>query len=88
MVAYPVRVPRKSYRGRKDNLKREMIEQNHVASEIESYINKKVEESDDDTIIIMYDSIAVHLGYSSSLVRDVLFAVDAGHNGITITKSK
>ena len=88
MVAYPVYVPPKKYSGRKENLRREMIERNRIASEIESYINKKVAESDDDKVIIMYDSIAAHLGYPSSLVCDILFPVDCGHNGITITKPK
>ena len=88
MVAYPVSVPRKTYSGGKNYLKREMIEYNRIASEIESYVNKKVAESDDDKVIIIYDSIAAHLGYPSSLVCDILFPVDCGHNGITITKPK
>ena len=88
MVTYPVHVPRKKYGGRKEKLKRKTIEYNRLVSDIESFINEKVEESDEDTIQIMSDSIAAHLGLSTGLVRKVVYTVDGGDNGVTVNKRK
>ena len=88
MVNFPVHVLIKRYSGRKDNLKERWLEKIRIANEIESYINKKVEESDEDEIIFTYDSIAKHLGCFSSLVSDILYPVDGGDKGITVKKPK
>lgn len=88
MVTYPVHVQRKAYRGKKDKLKQEAIEYNRLAGELESYINKKVEESDEDELIIIYDSIAAKLHLSLDLVSEILYSVDGGDNGITVRNPK
>ncbi|HUU53117.1 MAG TPA: hypothetical protein VMW44_00585 [Candidatus Bathyarchaeia archaeon] len=88
MVTYPVHVHGKTYRGKKDKLKQEAIEYNRLAGELESYINKKVDESDEYELIIIYDSIAAKLHLPLDLVREILYSVDGGDNGITVRKPK
>jgi CRISPR/Cas system type I-B associated protein Csh2 (Cas7 group RAMP superfamily) len=88
MVTYPVHVQREAYRGKEDKLKQEAIEYNRLAGELESYINKKVEESDEYELIIIYDSIAAKLHLPLDLVRKILYSVDGGDNGITVRNPK
>jgi hypothetical protein len=88
MVTYPVHVQKKTYRGKKDKLKQEASEYNRLAGELESYINKKVAESDEYELIIIYDSIAASLHLPLDLVREILYSVDGGDNGITVRKQK
>lgn len=87
MVQYPITVPRKIYRGSKPNLQMKAQERSRVAQQLEDYINRKVRESDREILQLFYGSIAHDLSLSVDLVRDILFGVDCGHNGMTIFKA-
>jgi hypothetical protein len=86
MVRYPVFVPRRHYRGSKDRLRRKITDYNRVAAELEAYLNRQIEASDEDTQVLFYEDIARATGVPLDMVRDILFGVDCGHNGLTVHK--
>lgn len=86
MVAYPICVPPKHYRGTKEALRRKSAIYNELARTLEKHINDSVAECDDEIQVFHYGSIAAELGLHVDDVRDVLYGVDAGHNGITVVK--
>jgi hypothetical protein len=58
--------------------------QNQLAQRIEEYLNSKVSEDEAETQTYFYSEIADDLGADENEVRDILYAVDHGSNGITI----
>ncbi len=49
---------------------------------IEDYVNDRAKEK--SATVINYFEISSALGISKAIVRDLLFPVDGGHNGITV----
>jgi hypothetical protein len=86
MVTYPVQVPRKSYRGSDQRRLLKVITHNRVAAELERYINGRIQSRAEETQTFLYYEIAAETGCPKDLVRDVLFGVDGGHNGLTVRK--
>lgn len=86
MVTYPVRVPRKNYRGSKLLIQLKTNERNRIAAELERYINQRIEEQEEGRKVYLYHEIAAATGYPLEIVRDILFGVDSGHHGFTVTK--
>lgn len=87
MKSYPVSVPRDYYRGSNPARLRKMHNYNRVAARVESYINADLERQPDDTINqYMSGLVALELDESPDLVRDIIFGIDCGHNGVTIVK--
>ncbi len=53
----------------------------------EDYLNAKMaDEQSESAHVYIYGFMARDLGLTTDEVRDVMFAVDCGHNGITIRK--
>lgn len=86
MVQYPVRVPRKGYRGSKPSILAKVQEYNRVTQLLEDYINKRVSESEENIVQLLYGYIAHSLSQNESLVREILVGVDGGHNGLMVFK--
>lgn len=82
MVNIPISIQIKPYTGSKEKLKQKYYEKLRIAKMIEDYINTKMK--DTDIHMFTYGSIAIDLGLSSEVVRDLLFTVDCGHTGITV----
>ena len=88
MVTYPVRIPRKHYRGSKSNIRQKVDEQNRIACELEKYINEKIEKQAHEFHSYLYYEIASETGYDLKTVEEILFSVDCGNNGFTVCKPK
>ncbi len=88
MVRYPVRVPRKDYRGSKANIRLKVAERNRLAQRLEEHVNARIAESDEEVQIYLYYEIARDLNLPIDTVRKILFAVDGGDNGFTVVKAK
>jgi hypothetical protein len=87
VAIYPIRVPRKYYRG-KDEVKRFAVAQyNQDAERLEAYLNERIETDPKPVQQYIYGFIALDVGMSTSRVSEILFAVDCGHTGITVAKS-
>lgn len=86
MVTYPIHVRRKHYNGSKDHLRRRCARTNQTAAELERYLNRRIEESDQETQVFLYGFIAADTGIAEEEVRRLLFPVDCGHNGLTVRK--
>jgi hypothetical protein len=87
MVRYPVRVPRDGYKGRDPKKRQKRSEKNRIAKELEDYLNRAIEKNDQNLQQYLYGYIAADTGFSEKIVRDILFGVDAGHNGLTVIKN-
>lgn len=88
MPVYPIHVPRDPYYGSNPAHLRKQERFNGIAKVLESYLNNQEEENDKEPLMFDYWEIANATGHSEEDVRNVLFGVDAGHNGITIYKKK
>lgn len=87
MVVYPLHVPRKGYRGSKLGILQEVTHRNKFAMELEDYLNARIRERDESVQTCLYYAIARDLNPPIDDVRDTLFAVDGGHNGLTVTNA-
>lgn len=87
MVTYPIRVPRDHYKGRNPRRLQKRSENNRIAQELENYLNRAIEKDDANMQKFIYGFIAVDTGYSEETVRNILFGVDCGHNGLTVIKN-
>ena len=87
MKIYPIRVPRHPYGGNDPAKRRKKDEYNRDAAKLEAYLNEQI--SSDPQPIQQYDygSIASEVDMPMERVADILFGVDAGHNGLTVAKS-
>ena len=86
MVTYPVHVRRNHYSGSKEGLRLKAARDNRIAGELEEYINKAIEEQNEEEKIYLYSEIAHETGYSLDVVHRFLFSVDGGSNGFTVVK--
>ena len=89
MVTYPVRVPRKDYRGSNRTQIRKVADRNEIAAELEQYINAKIkaeiEKGDYHThMVFKYANMAHDIRYDEKTIRDICYAVDGGSNGFTV----
>lgn len=86
MIAYPIHVPRKGYRGAKPKIRRKVAERNRLAQELEDYLNSQIAVSDESIQQYLYYEIARETRIPIEKVRDILFGVDGGYNGLTVTR--
>lgn len=87
MPCHPVRVLRSNYRGNDQRLLREAKRHNTIAQQCEEYLNQKVAKQHGAVHIYLYRALANDLGLDIDKVREIMIAVDGGHNGITIRKT-
>ncbi len=88
MVEYPIKVPRDGYRGSQPRRKAKQCETNQIAEWLEKYLNDKIAADPTERQVYIYGFIASDLGLRTEVVRDILFGVDGGHNGLTVVRSK
>lgn len=82
MVTYPVRISAPPYRGSKPALRQKAREKAQLADALESYINERMEGQEVRTFY--YGIIAIDLSIPVDQIKDLLFALDSGHNGLTV----
>lgn len=87
MKIFPIQVPRQRYRGTKPSLRQKAAEYNRDAARLEKYLNDRIEADPAPIQQYIYGFIAPDVGMSLDRVRDILFGVDCGHNGLTVAKS-
>jgi hypothetical protein len=88
MKVFPIRVPRHPYRGNDEAKKRKRAEYNQDAATLETYLNEKIAADAAPIQQFIYGYIAPDVGLPEQRVREILFAVDTGHNGLTVAKSQ
>lgn len=87
MISYPVSVPMKSYRGSDARKRSKVSELNRLAQRVEEYLNTDLAAKPDDTIHVYSSySVASDIGADFETVRDIIFSLDCGSNGVTIFK--
>ncbi len=87
MLTYPIRVQRRSYRGSDDPIRQaEIAELNRVAGILEDYINKQIEERQEEHQKYAYSKIAADLGFDVDLVRGILFSLAHGDKYFIVHK--
>ena len=87
MVAYPVRVTVKEYNGQDAKKLARYRRRLVIADRIEDYLNEKMKPLDSGAFSEFdYGVIASDLKLEKRIVRDILYALDCGSNGITIGK--
>lgn len=84
---FPIHVPRSSYRGSKQSLREKASDYNRDAERLERYLNDRIEADPSPIQQYIYGFIAPDVGLSLERVREILFGVDCGHNGLTVAKS-
>lgn len=82
-VEYPINVGRDNYSGSDQKKIEKRVEYNSIALKLEHYINKQIEQGKRGRFL--YSDIARETGVDINLVRSILFSVDCGHNGFTIS---
>lgn len=87
MVQCPVRVPRKGCRSSSPSALAKVQEYNRVAQLLEVFINKCIDESEENVVQLSYARIAHAISQREELVRDILFGIDCGHKALTVRKS-
>lgn len=86
MAIYPIQVPVKPYRGAEPKRRRKQSNLHRMASELSEFVNATVRASDDDCVEVLYFDIARATGYTEDQVRDLMYAIEAGSNAITVHK--
>lgn len=86
MVTYPVRVPRDGYWGKDGRRRQKAARHNQVAEELEKYINEKIAADPSAQQTYYYHLIALDLNLPLDEVERILFSLDCGHNGFTVSK--
>jgi len=86
MPVYPISVPRDYYRGSNPRRCRKRQRCNEIDELCEDYLNRKISENPNEIQMYTYALIAHELSLTTKEVSEVLFGVDAGHNGITVRK--
>lgn len=87
MVTHPIHVKRSNYRGADPKKRQKAADQNRIAAELESYINGLLRNQTAPIQVYLYYQIATATGYAESVVRDLCFVIDGGHNGFTAIKA-
>jgi molybdopterin biosynthesis enzyme MoaB len=72
MVQYPIYVPRKSYKGSKQNLQMKNIQNNLIAAELEKVVNEIIKDSNENIVSVLYCEISSKTGYSIEEIRELL----------------
>lgn len=88
MKVAPVFVPLDPYRGSQQARLRKAIQYNECARAMEAYLNASIEADPTPIQTYYYPQLARATGFDRALVRRVLFAVDNGHNGLTVARSE
>lgn len=83
MKAYPLHAPRHHYSGTDKRKRERASEWNAIAREVVDHINSDLSKVKDDHRTYSANSVAAKIGRDTETVRDVLNAIDGGHNGIT-----
>jgi len=86
MKTYPVWVPRDSYRGHNPLRLVKKDRWDRLAARIQMHINSDLAGREDGLHTYYSDFIALELGEDPELVREIVFGIDCGHNGVTILK--
>lgn len=86
MTSYPIHVQRDHYRGRDPRRRERQRRHNEVAQICERYLNEKIATSPANVQTYLYYQVARDLRLPLEEVREVLFSVDGGHNGLTVRK--
>jgi hypothetical protein len=87
MKVFPIHVPRSLYRGSKQSLRQKAADYNRDAAHLEKYLNDRIQASPSPIQQYIYGSIAPDVGLPLERVREILFGVDSGHNGLTVAKT-
>ena len=88
MAIYPIKVPHDLYSGRNQARLRKAAAFNELAEKLERHINERVENSPYAIKIFSYESIALDLDIPAPEVENVLFGVECGGKGLTVTKRR
>jgi hypothetical protein len=64
-----------------------MMDYNRDADRLEKYPNDRIQADPSPIQQYIYGFIAPDVGLSLERVREILFGVDSGHNGLTAAKS-
>lgn len=83
MVNYPIRVPRSYYSGSNPRKLEKRAEHNNAAAVLEGYINSEIERRGPG--VFHYHLISHAVGIPLEQVSKILFPVDCGHNGLTVS---
>lgn len=86
MVTYPIRCRHEGYRGADPKKRRKAAELNRIATELEQYINKQLQEQQHPIHVYLYYQIASATGYTEEQVRHACYVIDGGSNGFTAIK--
>lgn len=86
MASYPLRINVKPYRGHNKRRLINFQSKLYSARQIEEYLNKQMESCAAGPQCFDYGDIANAVGLTKKCVREILFAVGGGSNGITIGK--
>lgn len=88
MKIYPIHVHRSAYRGSNAAKRRRASEYDADAMRLERYLNLQIEADPSPIQQFIYGFIASRVGMSEGRVREILFRVDCGHNGLTVAKTE
>ena len=86
MATYPISLNAKPYRGKNPKLMNEFRRELESAARIEDHINTVMEKL--ESHVFTYSQISIETGVNRDIVRKLLFALDGGHNGITVFNLK
>jgi hypothetical protein len=87
MKVFPIHVPRHPYRGSNPSKRQKMMDYNRDADRLEKYLNDRIQADPSPIQQYIYGFIAPDVGLSVERVREILFGVDSGHNGLTVAKT-
>jgi hypothetical protein len=88
LAIYPIQVPVKPYRGADPKRRRKQSDLHRMANELTEFVNATVRASERDRVEVLYFDIAraAGYGYTEDQVRDLMYAIEAGSNAITVYK--
>lgn len=87
MKTAPIYVPREHYRGGDLRKKVKRDNFNRVASKVEAYLNDEIVKMPIDSVRVFPSyAVASAIREDAELVRQIVFRVDGGSNGITCWK--
>lgn len=86
MPTYPFKIPLCPYTSKRDARKRDTWIT--FSKELEDYINRELEASNEETVTFTYGLVALHLNIPLEVVTDMLNLAYGGHTGIRIITRK
>lgn len=87
MTIYPIDVPRSAYRGSNVSKRRRAAEYDADARRLERYLNAQSKRIRGQYSNSSTASLRPKVGLAEARVREILFRVDCGHNGLTVAKN-